>query len=286
MTDLNNMTLKSTLALFAISFLIITLGCNDASKKEETSKEEWIQLFNGQDMEGWTPKIAGFEAGVNYKNTFRIENGYLSSSYSEYDTFSNEFGHLFYSKEKFSHYRLRAKYRFIGDQVKGCPCWAYRNNGLMLHSQAVESMDVDQDFPKSMEMQLLAGRGKGTGERSTGNLCTPGTNVYMMDTLFTPHCINSTSKTYHDDIWVNVEALVLGNSRVFHIVEGDTVLTFTKQTLDDGTPVDEGYITIQAESHPTQFEKIELLNLCGCKDSKAKNYKSYYVKDDRSKCEY
>ncbi|MFT7032987.1 MAG: hypothetical protein ACJA2S_001488 [Cyclobacteriaceae bacterium] len=269
-----------------IILICITLSCEQRVGEEEAAKEEWIQLYNGKDMANWTPKISGFKAGDNYKNTFRIEEGYLSSSYSEYDTFRNEFGHLFYSKDKFSHYRLRAKYRFVGEQVKGGPGWAYRNNGLMLHSQAVETMGVHQDFPNSLEMQLLAGRGQGKGERSTGNLCTPGTNVYMMDTLFTPHCINSTSKTYHDEMWVNVEALVLGDSIVHHIVEGSTVLTFTKPVLDDGTPITEGYITIQAESHPTQFERIELLNLCGCKDPKAKNYKSYYVKDDRSKCVY
>jgi len=269
-----------------IILIFVTVSCDQRVSEEEAAKEEWIQLYNGKDMTNWTPKISGFKAGDNYKNTFRIEEGYLSSSYSEYDTFKNEFGHLFYNKDKFSHYRLRAKYRFVGEQVKGGPGWAYRNNGLMLHAQAVETMGVDQDFPNSLEMQLLAGRGQGKGERSTGNLCTPGTNVYMMDTLFTPHCINSTSKTYHDDTWVNVEALVLGDSIVNHIVEGDIVLTFTKPVLDDGTPITEGYITIQAESHPTQFEKIELLNLCGCKDPKAKNYKSYYVKNDRSKCVY
>jgi hypothetical protein len=278
--------IKSHFIPVLIILIFVNLSCEQRVSKEEAAKEEWIQLYNGKDMANWTPKIAGFKAGDNYKNTFRIEEGYLSSSYSEYDTFKNEFGHLFYNKAKFSHYRLRAKYRFVGEQVKGGPGWAYRNNGLMLHAQAVETMNVDQKFPSSLEMQLLAGRGQGQGERSTANLCTPGTNVYMMDTLFTPHCINSTSKTYHDDMWVNVEALVLGDSIVKHIVEGSTVLTFTKPVLDDGTPVTEGYITIQAESHPTQFEKIELLNLCGCKDPKAKNYKSYYVKDDRSKCVY
>jgi len=278
--------IKSHFIPVLITLIFVNLSCEQRVSDEEAAKEEWIQLYNGKDMTNWTPKIAGFKAGDNYKNTFRIDEGYLSSSYSEYDTFKNEFGHLFYNKHKFSHYRLRAKYRFVGEQVKGGPGWAYRNNGLMLHAQAVETMGVDQKFPNSLEMQLLAGRGEGQGERSTANLCTPGTNVYMMDTLFTPHCINSTSKTYHDDVWVNVEALVLGDSIVKHIVEGSTVLTFTKPVLDDGTPVTEGYITIQAESHPTQFEKIELLNLCGCKDPKAKNYKSYYVKDDRSKCVY
>ncbi len=276
----------SAMSLLGIVVLSVCLySCSPSAANQNAGKEEWQPLFNGKDMTGWKPKIAGYPAGENYKNTFRVENGLLTSSYSEYESFSNQFGHLFYTKEKFSHYRLRAKYRFVGEQVKGGPGWAYRNNGLMLHAQPIETMAVDQDFPNSLEMQLLAGSGQ--GERSTGNLCTPGTNVYLEDELFTPHCVNSSSKTYHGEQWVNVEAIVLGDSIIHHVVEGDTVLTYTKPTLSKGgAPVKEGYITIQAESHPTQFESIEILNLCGCKDPKAKNYKSYYIKDDRSKCEY
>ena len=51
-------------------------------------------------------------------------------------------------------------------------------------------------------------------------------------------------------------------------------------------PVKEGYIAIQSESHPTQFKSIELLNLCGCMDKKAKNYKSYFIKADNMTCLY
>ncbi|MFY0651450.1 MAG: DUF1080 domain-containing protein [Cyclobacteriaceae bacterium] len=277
---------KDQILLLVLIIVGFSYSCSQSPSNQEAAKEEWLQLYNGKTMEGWSPKISGFKEGENYKNTFMVEGGFLSCNYSEYDSFANEFGHLFYIKEKFSHYRLRTKYRFVGEQVKNGPGWAYRNNGLMLHAQSIESMGIDQDFPNSLEMQLLAGKGEGTGERPTGNLCTPGTNVYLQDTLFTPHCISSSSKTYHDDVWVNAEAVVYGDSIGHHIIEGDTVLTFTKPTLDDGTPVLEGYITIQAESHPTQFEKIEILNLCGCMDPKAKNYKSYYIKDDPDKCEY
>jgi hypothetical protein len=52
------------------------------------------------------------------------------------------------------------------------------------------------------------------------------------------------------------------------------------------TPLSEGYIALQAESQPVDFRRIEILNLVGCMDNKAKNYKSYYIKADNSKCQY
>jgi hypothetical protein len=168
-------------------------------------------------------------------------------------------------------YLLVLEYRFVGDQVKGGPGWAYRNSGAMLHCQSPETMYLDQDFPISIEDQLLGGNGKDA--RSTCNLCTPGTNVFLNNKLFTPHCTNSTSKTYHGDEWVHVEALVLGDSIIKHIVETDTVMVYGKPQYDgkdkwvkkaglkDGKLISEGYISLQSESHPCEFRKAELFDL-------------------------
>ena len=141
--------------------------------------------------------------------------------------------------------------------------------------------------------------GTGSGERSTANLCTPGTHVVMDGKLFTPHCVNSRSRTYHGEQWVRVEALVLGDSLVRHIVNGDTVLEYSKPQIgggavnhfdpavkQDGRPLTEGYIALQSESHPIDFRKVEILNLVGCTDPKASNYRSYYVRSDPSTCRY
>ncbi len=255
---------------FSIVFAIILIisGC---SGKRDQPKEEWIQLFNGKDLSGWDIKIRGFELNDNYKNTFKAEDGVLKVSYDEYDTFNNEFGHLFYNKS-FSHYILRSEYRFTGEQVPNGPGWAFRNNGFMVHSQSAQSMGKDQDFPISIEAQILGGRDE--GERPTMNLCTPGTNFVMNGQLITDHCISSSSETYRGDRWVSVEMVVLGDSVIHHIVEGDTVLTYFDPQIGggsvsghdttlviDGKLLSEGYIAIQAESHPTEFRKIELLDL-------------------------
>jgi hypothetical protein len=93
---------------------------------------------NGKNLDGWVPKIAGHPLGENYLDTFRVENGVLKVSYDKYDAFDNKFGHLFY-RDKFSHYIIAAEYRFVGDQAKGAPSWALRNNGLMLHSSFAQS---------------------------------------------------------------------------------------------------------------------------------------------------
>jgi 3-keto-disaccharide hydrolase len=256
--------------------------------------KDWIQLFNGRNLDGWTPKIKGYPLGENYADTFRVTNGLLQASYDKYTRFDDRFGHLFYER-KFSYYIIAAEYRFVGEQVPGGPDWAIRNNGLMLHSQAPQTMGKDQDFPISIEAQLLGGGP--SGNRTTANVCTPGTEIFMNGTMVKGHCFNSKSETYRGDRWVRVEIEVRGGEKITHKVEGQTVLEYEKPTIGggavsgfdptvkkDGTLLTEGYITIQGESHPTDFRKIELLNLSGCMDAKSPKYKPYFVHPEEGAC--
>ncbi len=250
--------------------MMMTGQVSAADKKKDTGK--WIPIFNGKNLDGWTPKIRGYELGENFGNTFRVEDGVLKVDYEAYDTFDNRFGHLFY-KNSYSHYRIRVEYRFVGEQVPGGEGWAVRNSGIMVHGQKPETMKKDQSFPVSIEIQLLGG--SGTGKRTTANLCTPGTHVVMGDKLVKRHCINSKSETYHGDQWVTVEVEVRGNDVIHHIIDGKTVLSYTKPQLDDGDDnakplirdgnlmLDGGSISLQSESHPVEFRKVELLPLDG-----------------------
>ena len=264
--------------------------------QEKPSNYNWVSLFNGKDLHNWQVKIAGYEAGENFGNTFRVEDGKMKVSYDKYENFGVKYGHIFY-KQKFSWYIIAVEYRFTGEQAKGGQGWATRNSGIMVHGQDPTTMTKDQDFPISIEVQLLGGLG--TGERSTANLCTPGTNVVMHGKLFTAHCINSKSKTYNGDEWVRVEVMVLGDSLIRHMVNGETVLEYTKPQIGggnvlnadpavkiDGKLLDAGFISLQSESHPVEFRKVELVNLKGCKDPKASNYQSYYLKTDNTQCVY
>ncbi len=232
---------------------------------------KWKQLFNGKNLKGWQPKIRQHDYKDNFANTFRVKDGKLTVAYDGYDQFDERFGHLFY-KKPYSYYLFAVEYRFVGEQCPGGPGWAYKNSGVMIHCQDPATMRKNQDFPISIEVQLLGGDSK--GERPTCNLCTPGTNVEMNGKLFTPHCINSKSKTFRNDEWVRAEILVLGDEEIKHIVNGDTVLVYQKPQIgggnvsdydpavkQDGKPLTGGYISLQSESHPVEFRKIEIKDL-------------------------
>lgn len=262
-----------------VHFAFLLLSFLSCSVRKQSSATDWIRLFNGKDLNNWIIKIKDHPLNENWGNTFRVEDGVLKVGYEAYENFNRQYGHMYY-KQPFSHYLLVMEYRFTGDQAKGGEGWALRNSGAMLHCQPPQTIALEQDFPISLEMQLLGGNG--TDPRPTGNLCTPGTNVVLHDTLFTPHCVNSISKTYHGDQWVRAEALVLGDSLMQHIIEGDTVLSYRQPQYDErddwvkkagfkgGDLVRGGYISLQSESHPVEFRNVRLFNLEPYKDNPEK----------------
>ncbi|MFT6320844.1 MAG: hypothetical protein ACJAT4_001773 [Granulosicoccus sp.] len=293
------------------SFLFGCQSTHSSSDSSNSVKENWISLFNGKDLSDWEIKIAGYSLNENYKETFVVEDSMIRIKYDNYENFDDAFGHLYY-KTPYSYYKIKFDYRFLGKQIPGGASWNVRNSGIMFHSQSAKSNELGQGFPVSVELQLLGGLGE--GDRTTGNVCTPGTAVMMGDTINFNHCINSTSATYHGDRWVQVEAIVLGGESMVFLIEGDTVLTFQKPLIGggflskenegkdwdqfkivrdkedwiakDSTILAEGYIALQAESHPIDFKNIRLLDLCGCMDEQAKNYKDYFVCSKPKSCVY
>jgi hypothetical protein len=247
---------------------------------QSIAQKGWIDLFNGKDLKDWNIKISKHEYKENYANTFRVEDGLLKVSYDGYGDFNQQYGHIFY-KKPFSYYLLSVTYRFVGEQAKGGEGWALRNSGAMLHCQAPETMLKDQDFPISVEGQILGG--DGIHERHTSNVCTPGTQIFYEGKLFTPHCLDSKSKTYAGDQWVTAQFLVLGDSIIKHIIDKEVVLEYTKPQIgggnvanydpkvkQDGKALTSGYISLQSESHPIEFKKVKLYNLEPYKNDKAK----------------
>jgi hypothetical protein len=251
-------------------FAIFTSNCHSAKPLQDTAG--WQQLFNGKDLLDWVVKIHHHEAGENFGNTFRVEDGIIKVRYDQYGEFNDQFGHLYY-KTPFSHYHLKLQYRFVGRWMRSAPSYTQLNSGVMFHSQNPHTIPKEQDWPISVEMQFLGGLGDGK-PRPTGNMCSPGTEVMQQGKIVPSHCINSSSKTYEGEQWINAELIVLGDSLVTHIINGDTVLQYSKPQIGggvvnrydpgikvDGTLLKRGFIALQSEGQEIDFRNIELKDL-------------------------
>lgn len=282
----------------SILLVVFSLTIQILFAQDGSSKEDWKELFNGKDISDWIVKIHHHDVGVNYGNTFRVEDDMIKARYDKYEgDFNDQFGHLYY-KQPYSYFRLQMEYRFIGELHPGAPSYTIMNSGVMFHSQDPRMMPKEQNWPISVEMQFLGGLEEGKS-RPTGNMCSPGTEVVYDGKIYPGHCINSTSETYFGDQWVKAELIVFGDSLVIHMINGDTVLQYTQPQIGggvverydptfkpDGKLLTEGFVALQSEGQPIDFKNIRLLNLEGCMDPKATNYKDYYVKSNRKACEY
>jgi hypothetical protein len=245
-------------------------SCGTSNKS--TGKTEWVSLFNGKDIADWTVKIHHHDVGVNFGNTFRVKDNTIQVRYDEYGNFNEQFGHLYY-KTPYSYYHLKLEYRFVGNWFKTAPSYTVRNSGVMFHSQSPYTIPKEQDWPISVEFQFLGGLSDGKS-RPTGNMCSPGTEVMQKGSMVPSHCINSNSKTYDGEQWVSAELIVLGDSLITHIINGDTVLQYSKPQIGggvvnrydpaikkDGQLLSSGYIALQSEGQPIDFRNIEIRDL-------------------------
>jgi len=261
--------LQFTKRIVFTCLLLWLFGC---ATHQKGNKSEWMSLFNGRDLTGWTVKVHHHNTGVNFGNTFRAEDGMIKVRYDQYGDFNDQFAHLYYD-QPFSHFHLKLEYRFTGAFQKGAPDYALLNSGVMFHSQDPRTMLKEQDWPISVEMQFYAGLGDGK-PRPTGNMCSPGTDIVYQGKMYDGHCLNSSSKTYPPGEWVRAELIVLGDSLITHIINGDTVLQYSKPTIgggaahrydpalwEPGKPLTSGFIALQSEGQPIDFRYIELRNL-------------------------
>jgi hypothetical protein len=290
----NHLKMLSFLSMCMLTFIT----CGTAQSTDERTKDQWMDLFNGKDLSGWTVKIHHHEVGVNYGKTFRAIDSMIEVRYDQYEgDFNNQFAHLYYDVP-YSYYKLQLDYRFVGKLHPGAPSYTMLNSGVMFHSQDPQTMPINQDWPISVEMQFLGGLGDGK-PRPTGNMCSPGTEVIYNGQMDPRHCISSSSDTYDGDQWVHAELIVYGDSLIQHLINGDTVLQYTQPQIGggvannylpeqkvDGKLLTMGFIALQSEGQPIDFKNIRLLNLKGCMDPQAKNFKSQYVKSDLGDCKY
>lgn len=262
--------MKRSFKFSVVTLCVLNLLSFAGSADPVAPNDGWVSLFNGKNLDGWTIKIAKHPLGENPEQTFRVEDGILKVSYDGYKKFDQRFGHAF-TNVAYSHYILRLEYRFTGKMIPDAPKYVNLNSGVMLHAQSPQSMRFDQGFPASLEMQFLADEGK--GERSTANLCTPGTHVEMGGKLVTQHIVKSSAPTLPAEEWVKAEVEVRGNEEIIHRINGVEVLRYQRPQLDpnnDNAPASDllaagsnqflsyGHIALQAEGQPVWFRNIQL----------------------------
>lgn len=235
---------------------------------ETIEDSDWIPLFNGKNLDGWTVKINGKPINENIHNTFYVKNGMLKVSYDGYEKFDMQFGHIF-TNITYSHYIVRVDYKILGTGMPDAPHWTNLNSGIMLHAQSPQSMRIHQAFPVSLEGQFLAeGATAGT---QTGNAVTPGMHIEIDGKLNKEHIINSNSKLFPVDTWVTFEAEVNGHEEIIYRVNDEEVIRFTHPQLDDTDKdakrliaagatkhVSYGHIALQAEGQPIWFKNIKI----------------------------
>lgn len=270
----NQYTKMNNLISLFLPCLCLLMHCSpqNAQQASSDSKEklpaQWVSLFNGENLEGWIIKIKGYETGENYGNTFRIEDGILKVSYDEYDSFDQTFGGL-HTAKSYSDYRLKVEYRFVGETAPGAPSWGFRDSGIQYHGQDPASMGINQNFPICLEYNLHGGNG--IDERPVGQICANGTQVKIEGTYATDYCTPpQVGRTLHGDQWVTAEIDVQGDT-ITHWVNGEKILTFTEPRFNaehemgkafiqgENASLRSGYISLQSNSHPIEFRKIEIM---------------------------
>jgi len=264
----------STCALLGLLVMALSFGCRQpvtslTTRTCDTGEGEWVQLFNGRDLDGWIVKINHHALNENYGDTFRVEDGLLKVRYDRYGEFGDRFGHLYY-KQPFSHYHLAVEYRFTGSLQRGAPGYAVLNSGVMFHAQDPRTILLDQNWPIAIELQFLAGLPDGK-PRPTGCVCTPGTHVVYNGKLTEAHIIQSSADTYQPQEWVRAEVIVHGSESIVHLINGRKVLEYSQPQIGGGVVagydpkvfqagkvLGGGFIGLQSEGQPVDFRKVEI----------------------------
>jgi Domain of Unknown Function (DUF1080) len=259
--------MKPVSFLFA-SLVLVLFGFSTHKKVAPKPGPKWVSLFNGKNLEGWQMKISGYPLGENFGNTFRVEDGILSVRYNAYDSFKNRFGAIYYNK-KFTNYRLKVEYRFVGQTTPGAPSWGFRDGGIQYHCQPPASLGMNQAFPVCLEYNLHGGNGK--DERPVGEICCSGMYAAINGKRNPSYCTPaSVKRTFHGDQWVTAE-IEVRDGLIKHYVNGEEILQFADPRYDTAHAVGKtfivngddkvrsGFISLQSNSHPLDFRKIEMM---------------------------
>ena len=265
--------------------LVGALGIAVAAGQKPADQKDWIQLFNGKNLDGWVPKIRGYDLGVNYADTFRVADGMLKASYDKYTALRGQVrASVLHAAEILAlHHRggvpLRrragagradlgrpqqrpdAPQPGRGDDGEGSG-FSDLGRGAAARRPAERQAAIDGKRVHARHADLHE---RHDGERPLHELevgdVSPAKAGYASRSR---SAAASASRTGGRTDRARVRQPTIG---------GGEVTAFDPKVKVDGTLLTEGYIAIQGESHPTDFRKIELLNLSGCMDPKSPKYK-------------
>lgn len=253
--------------LLFIPFLLQSYHTTNNKLAPQDSRK-WVSLFNGKNLSNWKPKITGYPLGENFGNTFRVKDKILSTRYDQYDSFNNRFGALYYDK-KFTNYRLKVEYRFAGELTPGAPAWGFQDGGVQYHCQPPATVGLNQQFPVCLEYNFHGK--KDATERPTGEICVSGIYIEMSGARNKSNCTPPMVKrSFAGDQWVTAEVEVK-DGKITHFVNGEQIIQFENPRFDSthkeakkfiiagNDKVTEGYISLQSNSHPMDFRKIEIM---------------------------
>ena len=252
-------------SLIAVAASLVLVSCASVSTGSEP---RFHKIFDGKTLNGWEIKVTHHPLGANPHGMWTAKDGVMKINFDGFEQFKGEYAHVFY-KKPLKNYILRLDYRFAGKQAPGGPGWATRNSGVMLFAQPPETMTLDQNYPISLENQLLGGLGK--GPRTTLSVCMVEITVKVDGKPLTAHCnpnAGATSQTFDGDQWVKLRVEVV-NGVVKSYVNDQLGNTFTEPTVDKPHPwlksqdatAQPSYFALQGESDQVEFRNIELAEL-------------------------
>ncbi len=232
-----------------------------ATPNPDPSGGDWVALFNGQNLDGWTTFLPSKGRNNDPQEIFKVDNGMLHILDIPERGARQEFGYVA-TNRSYGDYHLRFEYRW-GDKRFAPRDNAKRDSGVVYHIGG-----GDRIWPRGPELQvqegdtgdfwLLGGVTMDTTVASTGEnpkryreggtpyTTRPGSYVRVVK--------DRTRDTRNG--WNTVELIVRGDDAV-HIVNGEVVNR--GENLRSGSdPLSEGRIAFQAEGAEVVYRNIEL----------------------------
>jgi len=241
----------------------------------ETEDDGWIELFNGQNLDGWYTFLKPHGKDKDPENVFTVNNGEIHIYKQHEDGAEVPMG-FFATRTEYSHYHLRFQYRW-GTKRFGFRAQDKRDTGVMYHCTGPDGL-LDGVWPRCIECQVQEGD---TGDA----LCLAGARYSTFVNPDTLDLSGNVERQYLSpqeggvpfqatvwvarsqqrdllDRWNTVDVIVMGNDYAVHVVNGVVNHRITKLQEKDKNgqwvPLVGGRLLFQAELAEVVFRNIKI----------------------------